>query len=398
MNDLEYPLDEGLPPPDGAEKGAVDAVIELEVTDGGVTHLLTGDSKAWITGDGGVTWQEAPMPQTPLTPTSNTGRGFIQTIKARFTKPEPSTGFKAYGNHWLAVYSNNLEDREGEIFPAVAIDQYIERVKSGIVPKPELWLWHTPGTRIGETDIIERVGAFVVAAGTFDSTPQGQKAQAAFAKKRDDAMSHGFTFDPDKFDGRHYWSFNTFEISVLPRKAAANLYTSFEEIEAMAMTEETKAYLKAAGIDPDSLDTTLEKATESAKAAGLAYKDFTAIPAVEDTVSEKQLERAEKAFGVLVTDIAESLGDVAQAQETGAKALTTLKTHVDGELAKANKAISDLTALVSKLANERPRIASTDDENTIESAGLSKQIADALTDDESNYETVAGIRVRKMQR
>lgn len=348
-------------------KDAVDAVVQLEVTDAPVS-------------------------------TSGT-RGIIGTIKALFNKPEPLTGFKVYGNHFLGTFSNNFEDREGEIFTAKAIDDYIGRLDSGIVPQPELWVWHKGGSvRIGQALTTFRVGAFVVSAGEFDSTPTAQHAKEALVKEKDLGMSHGFTYNPAKFDGRHYNEFNTFEISVLPRKAAANLFTTFEEIKTMAMTKEQRDFIaRITGKPADELEKSYEEATKALEATGLAYKDFTAVPDDEPAVSEKTIAEASKAFGALVTDLTESQGELANMQLEGAKALTAFKSDVDARLTAATKAISDLTALVTKLAGERPRVASQDEDNTIESAELSKQIAAAL-DDESNYETVAGIRVRKMQR
>lgn len=370
MTEQEYPLTEGLPPPVSDELGTVDAVIELEVTDAPVS-------------------------------TSGT-RGIIQTIKALFTKPEPLTGFKVYGNHWVGTWSNNFEDREGEIFPRKAIDRYIERLDSGIVPQPEVWAWHATGTRIGKALTTFRVGGFVVSIGEFDDTPTGQHAKGALAKEKDLGMSHGFRYDAETFDGRHYWDFNTFEISPLPRYAAANLFTTFEEIKTMAMTKDQRDFIaRVTGKPADELEKSYEDATKALEATGLAYKDFTAVPDAEPAVSEKTIEEANKAFGALVTDLADSQGELAQMQLEGAKALTSFKAAIEGELAKRDKTIADLTRMVNDLAakvGDRPRIASADEGNTIESAGLSKQITDALMDDEGNYETVAGIRVRKMQR
>jgi hypothetical protein len=381
-DEKEYPLDEGLPPA-SEEKALVDDMIQYEVSTG------TASSAYGVH----ITVNNPTPGYTP--PTVYTG--IVDRVKSLFTKPEPATGFKAYGDHWLAVYSNNFEDREGEIFPAKAIDAYIGRVKAGIVPMPELWLWHVPGTKIGQTEIIERVGAFVVAGGSFDSSTQGQAAKAAFAKDKDNAMSHGFTYDAKKFDGRHYWSFNTFEISVLPRKAAANAFTSFEEIENMAMTAELKTWLKTHGVDdPDKIEGNLGTAEKALVGADVAYKDFTAVPDDEPAVSEKTIEAANKAFGVLVTDLTESLADVAQVQETGAKALAGYKAQVDAQIATLSKSVSDLTALVQGMVNARPTIASRDDSNVIDNSTVGETIKKALLDDDSKYEMIAGVRARKL--
>lgn len=393
----DYPLDEGLPPA-SAEKSAVDEVIQYEVSEPVTAPVAT------VTIKGGTTWTGADI-YTSSSPIGSSRitvdkPGIVDRVKSLFTKPEPATGFKAYGDHWLAVYSNNFEDREGEIFPAKAIDEYIGRLDSGITPQPELWVWHKGGhVRIGQADTTFRIGGFVVSAGSFDSTDVGQHAKTALPKEKDLGMSHGFQYDPASFDGKHYWKYNTFEISVLPRRAAANLFTSFEEIKAMAMTKDQRDFIsRITGKPAEELEKSLEDATKSLESAGIAYKDFTAVPDEEPAVSEKTVEAANKAFGALVSDLTESLADVATVQEQGAKALAGYKATVDGQIATLTKSLDDLTALVQGMVSARPAIASRSDENTVESAGLSKQITDALLDDESNYETVAGIRVRKMQR
>jgi hypothetical protein len=385
-DEKDYPLDEGLPPMSD-EKAAVDDMIQYEVSEGKQFHLTGGQAAFadYNAETGAIKWYEIPA-------------NFVESVKSLFTKPEPATGFKAYGDNWLAVYSNNFEDREGEIFPAKAIDEYVTRLDTGITPQPELWVWHKGGSvRIGQANTTFRIGGFVVSAGEFDSTDVGQHAKATLPKEKDLGMSHGFQYDPASFDGKHYWKYNTFEISVLPRKAAANLFTSFEEIKAMPMTKDQREFIaRITGKPAEELEKSLEDATKSLESAGVAYKDFTAVPDDEPAVSEKTIEQANKAFGALVSDLTESLADVASVQETGAKALTAYKTAVDGQLATLTKSVSDLTALVQSMVNARPTIASRDEGNTVESAGLSKQITDALLDDESNYEMVAGMRVRKL--
>jgi hypothetical protein len=401
MEEKDYPLDEGLPLT-SAEQALVDDMIQYEVSgvlniDSDIKLYSADAGKTWTTGNIVTQLDDNPNPPAVLT-ISNAKPGIVDRVKSLLFKPEPMTGFKVYGNHFLGTFSNNFEDREGEIFPAKAIDDYIDRLDTGIVPQPELWVWHKGGSiRIGQALTTFRVGAFVVSAGEFDQTPHAQHAKGALAKEKDLGMSHGFTYNPDAFDGRHYNEFNTFEISVLPRKAAANLFTTFEEIKAMAMSKEQREFIaRITGKPAEELEKSYEDATKALEATGLAYKDFTTLPDEEPAVSEKQIEAASKAFGVLVSDMVESLADVATVQETGAKALVAYKTAVDGQLATLTKSVSDLTALVHGMVNARPTIASRDEGNTVESAGLSKQITDALLDDESNYENVAGIRVRKL--
>ena len=146
--------------------------------------------------------------------------------------PPPVAAFKTVeADRWLALWTNNFRDREGEIFSQRAIDDYIARVDLGIIPMPELWFWHLPGTRIGQAQWLGRIGHYAVAAGTFDDTPLGRAAAKNLARGRW-AVSHGFVYNPRYLIDGVYHRFNTFEISVLPAGAgvAANPYALIEEV------------------------------------------------------------------------------------------------------------------------------------------------------------------------
>ena len=118
-------------------------------------------------------------------------KNLSRTIQNLFSGDE--TGIKVVGDYWFARYSNAFEDREGEFFPVKAIDAFIDRVDVGVVPMPELWVWHTPIV-IGKAKAIARIGLFVVAAGTFANNPLGQAAKAYLSKHKG-KNSHGFVFD-----------------------------------------------------------------------------------------------------------------------------------------------------------------------------------------------------------
>lgn len=119
----------------------------------------------------------------------------LENIKTLFNGQE--TGFKVVGNNWFARYSNAFEDREGEYFPAKAIDGYIARVDSGVTPAPELWIWHEPIV-IGKALTVARIGHFAVAVGTFHETPLGQAAKQYLSTHKA-KLSHGFMFEPEAF-------------------------------------------------------------------------------------------------------------------------------------------------------------------------------------------------------
>ena len=80
-------------------------------------------------------------------------------------EPEPEsaddgTGFTIWKEadewRWLAVFSNNYRDDDypPEILSKSAHQDFVSAVDASEWPKPELWFWHVPGTRFGQTDML----------------------------------------------------------------------------------------------------------------------------------------------------------------------------------------------------------------------------------------------------
>ena len=323
-------------------------------------------------------------------------------------KPELKTGagFKALGNAWFAWWSNNFIDHDGEYFAEKAIDEYVRRVDVGAVPMPELWLWHTPGTKHGKAEWVGRIGHFAVAAGSFDDTPAGKAAQAHYAKANGDyGMSHGFTYDPGQKSDGVFHQFNTFEISVLPAKAAANPYTAFSEVFDMEMDEEKFAFLaRVLGSEEiaQQLVTATEDKSRAMEALDVRYKDFVRMdePAVkaeddeedeedtpeteavpdEDTPTETTPE--EKAdVGAFIEGITEDVAALANVVNSLIGKLEAAQTEGAAEKARRAGEVAELRAEVKALSEAldlRPRSASTDPATEIRKDDLTDAIKQQL--------------------
>lgn len=321
-------------------------------------------------------------------------------IKERLN-PTPefeATGIKVVGNRWLVAYSNNFEDRDGEIFTAKAIDDYVARVDMGIVPPPELWVWHLPGTRIGQADWVDRHDHFVIAMGTFDDTPQGQKARDYYAQQTGKKnLSHGFKFaigagySGGDFDGKHFHKFNTFEISLLPRGTEANMFTSLEGVKAMAkeVTEAKKAEILAVFGEDDG-KRILENLTAKGKALeelGVAYKDFVEVDPVTPAAT-KAVENADKSFRELVPDLMEGSAEAVVAALEAVKEVKTLRQQV--------KELTENYTEVRKQVDLRPRIASKSDETALsETSEFGKAVKEKLEQQMVERDPFTGLEVTK---
>lgn len=282
-------------------------------------------------------------------------------------KSDPlASSFKVNNQYWVATYSNNFKDRDDEIFPAKAIDQYIARVDVQLVPLPELWVWHGgKSSRVGQAGVIARQGHFVLAAGTWDDTPQGQTARKFYARhEKDTALSHGFTYNQRTFDGTHYTDFNTFEISLLPRGKEANVYTSIEGVKEMKITDEKKKYF-ALALGEEGLKKYLAGNEERGKdyeALEIEYKDFGRL----DETATDEVD-GDKAVAELVTELAEQQGETVKATTATLKAVKALKADLADEKAAREK-LEKEWADFRETFDMRGRSASTDDasEMTVE--------------------------------
>ena len=335
-------------------------------------------------------------------------------------KPELKTGagFKALGNAWFAWWSNNFIDHDGEYFAEKAIDEYVRRVDVGAVPMPELWLWHTPGTKHGKAEWVGRIGHFAVAAGSFDDTPAGKAAQAHYAKANGDyGMSHGFTYDPGQKSDGVFHQFNTFEISVLPAKAAANPYTAFSEVFDMEMDEEKFAFLaRVLGSEEvaKQLVTATEDKSRAMEALDVRYKDFVRMdePAVKAEMTEEDAPEDDAApaeetppedvpeekadMGAFVESLTEDVAALANAVNSLIGKLEAVTAEGAAEKARHADELATMRAEVKALREAvdlRPRSASTDPATEIERTALTESLKAQVEEDE--YETVLGLRVRK---
>lgn len=196
---------------------------------------------------------------------------------------------------FLTAWSNNFMDREGEIFTESAHKEYIEWADSS-QQFPELWLWHTKGTKYGQVDWLDYTDGFVYASGLIDA---GREDLADALVKEDCGVSHGFH---GLQRGKEIIMYRPFEISTLPRTNAAVWTTSFniigEGAKEMAFTQVKKDWLKQHGLDDAAIAAAETQATSLSKAlreAGVAYKDVDLVeePVAADKAAAKPAAKAD---------------------------------------------------------------------------------------------------------
>lgn len=208
---------------------------------------------------------------------------------------------------WFARYSNNWLDKDGEIITEEAHKEYINwAYDTGTFP--ELWMWHTPNTRIGEADWLDFNNGFAHASGIIDD---GKESVVNALGSKDTGVSHGFL---SLQSGKYIQRYRTYEISVLPRERAAVETTGFNVLEAMKdggggmpFTDEKRKWLVEA-IGEDAVGK-LEKSTDSMasqlKELGVEYK-------ASEEKKEAEAETQTEGYKALATQIADLAGAVGQ--------------------------------------------------------------------------------------
>jgi hypothetical protein len=254
---------------------------------------------------------------------------------------------------WLAIYSNKFRDRDNppEILAEAAHKDFVDAVDKGDWNYPELWLWHTPGTKSGNGDFLAYDDrGFTLASGLF-AEGKGHVAQAL--KEQDDlGVSHGMPLaelERDTEDPSIITRYRSKEISPLPSWAAANALTGFVTLEAtnMALPEDKKTWLEGilGADDMKRLEETID--AKAKEAEGLEYKDGaeseTEVEQAAEPEPEPQPEAVEEPPDYVTRDeVAEALTEItgrigALAEQMGefGKALKELKESEDERIAKA---------------------------------------------------------------
>lgn len=276
------------------------------------------------------------------------GRGLVDKLlnlfKGSSTDSEP-LGFKDLGDgYYFAPFTNNFKDREGEILSASSHKRYVARVNAGLVPMPELWIHHIPGTRHGKALYVGMTDHTVFAVGKYDQTPLGQYMQKVYQglKPGTLAMSHGFKYPLWAFQNNVYNEYNSFEHSVLPPGRASNPYTPFmavdseKELTAMPLSQEQKA--KIASTFPGKVGETvlgiignIEQSEGTLKEIGVEFKDFAEIPTdpQKDKAADSTDPASIEAIKAMIPDLYEGQLDLIQLVTTMGKALTAMKGQLD---------------------------------------------------------------------
>jgi hypothetical protein len=229
---------------------------------------------------------------------------------------------------WYARYSNNFKDRDGEIITEAAHKEFVEWVdRSGV--RPELWVWHTPGTRFGAADWLDFADGFTHASGLIDDTGEAQ-AVVESLKNQQLGVSHGMLCSQQ---GNLITKYRSFDIAGKETQ--------------MAFTPEKRTFLVSAlGEDRvKALEANTDAAVGALKQLGVEYKSAEAVEAVA-------AEEASEGFKTLagqIDELTSMVKELAAAQVAQAAVVKGLQKPIEDQLDDAF-----LAKVASKMAAARP--------------------------------------------
>jgi len=317
--------------------------------------------------------------------------GIVERIKAAFAgKPDDST-FQVFKgadgqNYWLARFTNHFEDRDKEILSRKAHEAYVARVNLGLVDMPELWAFHTKGTRHGQADAVWSHEGFVFAIGHFDNTPEAKHAVKFYQRNKGKIeLSHGFTYPKWALKDGVYSTYNTFEISTLPAGAASNPYTSFEEITTMALSKKQAEWIEAT-FGKDALQrvheaqSSAEKDAEVLKALDTNYKDFADVNGDDSEQPTESIKAGSgEVYANLIADIVKAQAEMADELDAlKADKVTAQKAHED----KVSELVNEVAQLKAALS-ATPKRAATDPATLIDSSVIPNTIKTQMVERDS---------------
>ena len=238
---------------------------------------------------------------------------------------------------FFATVSNNFKDRQSEIITSEAHKEYVEWVDR-TKDYPKLWLWHSgPQSEWGQVDWVDYADGFYLASGKVHP---GKEYIAEALENQEIGVSHGFVSIPL---GKDIVRYRDFEISALPLKSAANIWTDFttKEID-MPFSPEKKAWLKDVAKVDDAVVTAWEASVEglskSLKDSGVDYKESTEPNFASEIAA---LTKAVSDVAALVSGIKTELATVKETADAASKSL-------DDKVAEA------FTAQIAKMPQPAP--------------------------------------------
>jgi hypothetical protein len=129
---------------------------------------------------------------------------------------------------WVGSHTNKFEDREKEVLTEKAHKDFVNKIESGDIAYPELWIWHEKDWKVGNANWLAYDDrGFLLSGGVIDQDKE-DLVIALFENTSQMGMSHGMPPESVKYDeDGDIIEYVSKEISLLPIEYACNLLTTF---------------------------------------------------------------------------------------------------------------------------------------------------------------------------
>lgn len=258
--------------------------------------------------------------------------------------------------------SNNFKDKHKEIIPEIAHKEFVEWCDT-TKTYPELWLWHVPGTKYGQIDMLDTSDGFLVLSGTIDKDKEAiAEAQANLGV----GMSHGMKCIIQK-DGTIVL-YRSYEFSTLPMDSTAAIpgSTGFEilsEGDEMGFSEKKKTFLKQVGFSDEQVvgfETKTAEMSASLKALGYEWKEGedagTVLPAGVVNISIKEeLAPFLQTQGQLIEAVTVMAAKLKELQVSDDEKIATVFTAKFAEMKEAFSPTSSAKNLTQEKQEDRKK-------------------------------------------
>jgi len=297
--------------------------------------------------------------------------GVLQFFKDKLPKKKKAheTGLMIWKEgdrfRWVSIYTNKFRDEDypPEILASAAHEQFVKEVEAGDHPYPELWHWHTPGTRWGVSDLLhfDKDTGFMVASGWVDS---GHEKEAETIMKMDEPIktSHGMPEESIKRDDKDNTVITNYasrEISDLPARYAANQLTGFsilKEVDEKMIPEEKKEYFRLVGMTDEAISALeVDMGDKAKEAEGLEFKEADVVeePTETPVVEEPGEEEAVPAYATreeVAEAIVETVQPIVEAMSAIAEGMKELKKSDETKIAEVAQDIpaASIGAIIAK--------------------------------------------------
>lgn len=237
-------------------------------------------------------------------------------------------------NKWRDIDPMADPKHGGEILTEAAHKEFIAYLDAHPDAAPELWAWHTPGTKHGAADWWDYADGFVVMSGPLTET-----VGKSFENETEPlGMSHGFFALPPWRDVANGLinKYRTFEASHLPLARAANPWTDFETIrkEAAMFNPEKRKYLverlgeeAVAGLEADTKGRAALLEAIGIESKQADQPEAPAAPLIPPVAEPKVVaDTKTDQPGIVTEDPAETAPVVAKAEDQAQTIEAVLKT------------------------------------------------------------------------